>query len=352
MTRQRSFSSFRRLRRARHALVQNWAVWLRYWTVLLLISVLVGHWLVSGNGEGWWWSWLALLPWSWLLWIALAAALLGFKIKKYGLALCNLATVGLAAALLWQGSLPVSLYLPHFRMPHLLGRSDLSSSDATSDVATVLTLLSYPLPSQPTNGWHPIIAELAEQVAREGAEMLLLQRIPNEKMAREDLIRELATLFPRWEPTISEDLLTLTPLAILDSKTKQSTQGAGLLLRVRLNGEPIDILNVSLPSLWPPQAINWDTLRQQTEAWKMTHVDWKKAFDALSWKSNSAAMVGDFGVPDAHLLAGKLSVGFNSPATLPFLRSGQAWTKKGGSARVLPSSRALVVRVPVFQSLD
>lgn len=281
---------------------------LRWATFFLFLALLLARWIQTTTLTSLWIEWMAFLPWAWLVFAGMILLVLSWIAKKIGLMMLQILLILLGIQWLWGG------FFSHW---------------STEKSGITLTVMSQTL-SVGTS-----IETLAELAAREGVQVLMIQGA-NALSAIEE--KQLQALFPRWTLLRSGDLITLTPLAILE---EQKLNDHSLLAQVRIDGEAVQVLNTSLTSVWPA-AQSWNTtgITQQADTVFTQRKDLQKTVASLS-KESVMVVSSQLNAPiPGHLRHAfhqqglqEIKTGFTFPAPIPYAQLNGVWVSGAVNAR-------------------
>lgn len=320
---------------------------LRFWSLLFAALALAWGVLARGWSETWWW--LALLdqvPALPLLLVPLLLAFLAARRRKGGWVIWNLGAA-LAFAVFQAGAV-----LP--RAERLPGGAPL----------TLLTLNTDFASAPPT--------ALAALAARERADIVTLQEGLDRAGQPQPYETALRRAFPGWTVLRHDELLTLTRLPLLGSRTVTfpQTPHSVLLARVRAAGQEVTVVNTHLPTLGLRPGAS-DRALGRTLAQRVEHqLAARREFPGvmarlLGQEAGPLLLAGDLNAPprgelhrdltalglrDAFAQAGHW-FGLTHHARAPYARTDYLWLRGAQAEDVLPlpdvlsDHRALVVRL-------
>lgn len=203
---------------------------LRLWSLLFAALALAWGLLARRWSETWWWlSLLDQLPATLLLPVPLGLAFIAARRRKAGWVVWNLTAALLFAV--YQGGA-------------LLPRAERLPDGAPLTLLTLNTEFASAPP-----------AALAALVAHERADIVTLQEGLDHAGRAQPYEAALRLAFPGWTVLRHDELLTLTRLPLLGSRTVTfpQTPHSVLLARLRAAGQEVTVVNTHLPTigLWP-----------------------------------------------------------------------------------------------------
>ncbi|CAM4235800.1 endonuclease/exonuclease/phosphatase family protein [Deinococcus marmoris] len=309
----------------------------------VLLAALVVGWAVLARqtSEHWWWvAVIDLIPPQLLLPLF---GVLAWRTRQLRWVVWNAAA---AAFLVFQ----VGLVLP-------------SERPAAADPITLLSLNTLDASADP--------ARIAELARREGADVVALQEAPYRDRPGDTYAARVRAAFPGWSTAHQGELLTLTRLPLLESRTLRFPQTGHALLVTRLRTETgeVTVVNIHLPTL----ALLTDIARSGEPLTLPERVAWRLQLrrelpgavrQVQATAPAAVVLVGDMNAPargelhsllratglrDAFVQAG-VGFGFTYAARFGFTRLDYAWGDDVvfTAAHVLPAvlsdHRPLLVR--------
>lgn len=320
---------------------------LRFWSLLFAAFSLAWGVLARQWSETWWW--LALLdqvPALPMLLLPLLLAFLAARRRKGGWVIWNLGAA-LAFAVFQAGA--------------VLPRAERLPDGAPLTLLTLNTGFASAPP-----------ATLAALVARERADLVTLQEGLDRAGKAQPYEAALRRAFPGWTVLRRDELLILTRLPLLGSRTVTfpQTPHSVLLARVRAAGQEVTVVNVHLPSLGlRPDAADLAVGRVLSDRTMRRLVARRELPEVLARLPEAGGgpllLAGDLGAPPRGELHRNLSAlglrdafpqaghwfGLTHHARAPYARTDYVWLRGAQAEDVqalpdlLSDHRALVVRL-------